>query len=93
MNETSWFVLYFSCMFMLMFRLTFILLLLLNYFTVYPLNISEIRLRNSYGFSHEGRVELFVNGTWGTVCDTDFDLKDAAVICRMLDLEYALYTF
>lgn len=57
-------------------------------FTDYPLNISEIRVTNSHGFSHQGRVELFVNGTWGTVCDTDFDLKDASVICRMLGLEY-----
>ena len=43
----------------------------------------QIRLRNGFT-NREGRVEICVDGTWGTVCDNGWSYNDARVVCRQL---------
>lgn len=55
---------------------------------ILDLNSASLRLvggRNNY----EGRVEIYHNGTWGSICPDGWTLYEASAVCRHLAIGYA----
>ena len=59
------------------------LLMYIMTFTLAPCEDGIIRLRSGPSQS-TGRLEVCVNGIWGTVCSDFWDNNDASVVCRQL---------
>ena len=51
----------------------------------FALDTGELRLINSTGTNlQSGRLEIYDNGQWNTVCSNGFDGEDATLACNQL---------
>ncbi|XP_051565000.1 macrophage receptor MARCO-like [Myxocyprinus asiaticus] len=55
-----------------------------------PTGSAVVRL---VGTASRGRLEVFYQDTWGTVCDDSFDSVDANVVCKMLGYQRSSQVF
>ena len=54
-------------------------------------DIEAVRLVNGDA-DYMGRLEIFYNGTWGTVCDDFWSYSDAKVACRSVATSCGIYS-
>ena len=52
--------------------------------------ILTVRLADGGPGNFKGRVEINHNEVWGTVCDNNWNLKDASIVCKMLGFPDAM---
>ena len=61
----------------------------------YTVRATSLRIRlvpPSGGLDFMGRLEVFHNNQWGTVCDDRFGFTEANVVCGMLNYTRSLCT-
>jgi hypothetical protein len=56
-------------------------------------NEGEGSLRLADGSVDSGRLEIFHDGQWGTICDDGFGMEDANTACRQLGFPHAVRTY
>ena len=47
--------------------------------------VVPVRLSNGHN-NTSGRVEMYINGQWGTVCNDSWNASSSTVVCRQLGL-------
>ena len=68
--------------------MTHCFILIVNEIACFQLNAQQFQSDSFPPYTREdylGRVEVFYNNQWGTICNDDFTTVDANVVCQMLN--------
>lgn len=57
---------------------------------MYFLEVGDLRLVE--GSATSGGIEIFLNGTWRSICSDNWDSRDSTVVCRQLGFKGVLAT-
>ena len=68
---------------MILGQLYYILFYIVTHVSFSNCTTGEIRLTDGTT-QYEGRVEVCINGVWGTVCDSGWDAREAYAVCHQL---------
>ena len=52
--------------------------------------LNTVRLVGWGNVTSQGRVEVFFKGSWGGICGSGWDIKEANVVCRQLGFQGAV---
>uniref|UniRef100_A0A8C5QK20 SRCR domain-containing protein n=1 Tax=Leptobrachium leishanense TaxID=445787 RepID=A0A8C5QK20_9ANUR len=58
--------------------------------TIKRLKHGTVRLINKENLPDRGRIEIHINGEWGTICNDRFDSQAGVVVCQQLGFPYVL---
>ena len=62
-----------------------------SFITIWTIGQIEGDLRLVSNNSSSGRLEIFLNNAWGTVCIDGFDMYEADLACSQLGYLYAVW--
>ena len=62
----------------------YVVVIIIILFIIVTLPIRLVSISSYIGAQYVGRLEIFQNGQWGTVCNKSWTFQDSLVVCKEL---------
>lgn len=64
-----------------------------NMFLIHIVTLYAVRLQGPLSRHGFGLVEVFYGGQWGTICNDNWNINNARVVCRQLGYKYGIRAY